>query len=123
MAFNTNVSDMVALVVDETHPRYGEIARILYHDWREYGEISVEFPNGDTEEFYDGLMKGDDPSKIKRFYRHADKEGIEYDSEGIGPASFQREFLNCDGTLEKLAQDYRILFDEDLPEVLGDFNK
>jgi hypothetical protein len=117
MAFDTRVKDIVVLVVDREHTRHGQIGAMLYHDWREYGEIGVKFPDGNTEEFYDGIMKGDDPSKIQRFYRLTDDRGRKFDSEGCGPVSFQRQYLEHGGDLEQLAKQYRALFEEDLPRM------
>jgi len=117
MAFDTRVEDMVVLVVDRDHQRHGQIGAMLYHDWKEYGGIGVKFPNGNTEEFYDGIMRGDAPSKIQRFYRQADDKGREFDSEGGGPNSFQRKYLEHGENLEKLTEQYRILFGEELPQM------
>ena len=117
MAFDTKIEDMVVLVVDREHEKHGQIGTMLYHDWKEYGKIEVKFPDGNTEEFYDGIMKEDAPSKIQRFYRHADDKGRKFDSEGVGPISFQREYLEHGGNLEQLAEQYRTLFDEDLPQM------
>lgn len=119
MRFDTNVDDMVVLVVDQKHQSYGQIGKMLYHDWKEYGGIGVRFSDGQTEEFYDGLIKGDPPSKIRRFYRHADDKGKEYDYQNVGPASLQREFVVHGGDLEKLARQYRLLFYEDLPPIIN----
>ncbi|HLC87011.1 MAG TPA: hypothetical protein VJH65_01910 [Candidatus Nanoarchaeia archaeon] len=72
--FNPNISvdDIVVLVVDKNHPRYGEIGKMLHHDWMDYGEITVKFEDGELEVFYDGIMKGDSPPKIRWFYRKDD---------------------------------------------------
>ena len=117
MAFDTRVEDMVVLVTDKEHPRYGQIGKMLYHDWVEYGGIGVEFSDGHKEEFHDGVIKGDPPSKIKRFYRHVDSAGTNFDNERVGPAFFQREFTQCGGDLENLTKRYKSLFNEDLPQM------
>ncbi len=122
MAFDTRVEDMVVLVTDREHERHGQIGTMLYHDWKEYGGIGVKFPNGNTEEFYDGIMKGDSPSKIRRFYRHADDKGRKFDSKGVGPVSFQRQYLENGGNLEQLTEEYRVLFGEDLPQMPDNSN-
>jgi hypothetical protein len=117
MKFDTRVEDLVVLVTDRTHGRHGQIGAMLYHDWREYGQVGVKFSDEKREEFYDGIMEGDFPSKIQRFYRHADEKGKEYDSENAGPSSFQRKYLELGGSLEQLAEQYRVLFGEDLPQM------
>ncbi len=117
MKFDTKIEDMVVLVVDREHQRHGQIGTMLYHDWMGYGGIGVKFPDRNTEEFYDGIMKGDAPSKIQRFYRHSDDKGRKFDSKGTGPVSFQRKYLEHGGELEQLAEQYRTLFNEDLPQI------
>ena len=115
MAFDINIRDLVVLVVDKEHPRYCQIGKMLYHNWSDCGEIGVKFPDGKSEEFYDGMIKGDPPSKIKRYYRLLDCKGMKFDSKGGGPASFQKEFLKHSGNLESLAKQYKTLFNADLP--------
>lgn len=44
MKFDTIVKDIVVLVVDNTHPRHGQIGEMLYHDWKEYGGIGENLP-------------------------------------------------------------------------------
>jgi len=119
MAFNPNVAvdDMVVLVVDKIHPRKGSIGRMLYHDWREYGGIEVQFADGHKEEFYDGIMNGDPPCKISRFYRHVDDRTALFDSRGVGPRAFITAFRELEGNIEKLSADYRVLFGEDFPDT------
>jgi hypothetical protein len=38
-------------------------------------------------------------------------------SENAGPSSFQRKYLELGGSLEQLAEQYRVLFGEDLPQM------
>ena len=113
---NTNVKDMVVLVVDPNHLRYGQVGRMLYHDWQEYGGIGVMFRDGIAEEFYDGLMKGDPKSKINRYYRHLNEKGLRFNKDGAGLRTLQDDFLKLQkGNLEELAEQYRDVFHENLP--------
>jgi len=116
-ASRTSVDDMVVLVVDQEHQRHGQIGRMLYHDWRESGDIGVSFSDGSMEQFYDGIMNCDSHPKIKRFYRHRNILGTGYDEKNVGPASFQKEFAEHGGSPEKLAEQYRALFHDDSLET------
>jgi hypothetical protein len=117
MLLDAHVMDMIVLVVDRESQRHGQVGKMLYHDWREFGGIGVEFADGRQEEFYDGIIKGDPPSKIKWFYRRVDDKANEFDAKSIGPASFQREFVEHGGKLEEAAKEYRTLFGEELPNL------
>ena len=112
-----DIGNMIVLVTDKEHPRYQQVGKMLYHDWRESGIVGVQFSDGHEEEFSDGLLVGDSHSKIKRFYRRRDSTGELYDdSENAGPLSLKAEFVKQGGSLEELAEQYRLLFDEDLPK-------
>lgn len=117
MKFNpdTPTDDLVVLVVEHDNPRFGQIGKLLYHDWREYGMLGVVFPGGEFEEFYDGIMKGDSPPAVGLYYRHADEKGDMFDKKDLGPRGFKKKFLELEvGDIEVLEEKYKSLFDEDL---------
>ncbi len=70
MSFNptTSVDDIVMLVIDKNNKRFGQLGRLSWHDWNEYGVYRVSFAH-EAEDFPDGLCKGDPPSPVKAFYR------------------------------------------------------
>lgn len=121
MTFNPDihVDDCVVLVFQKGNERFGEIGRLEYHDWREYGMYGFVFADGNRKEFYGGIMKDDKPSAVRVFYRHRDDKGISLDKKGKGPESFKREFLGLDlediEDLEFLAREREALFNESLP--------
>lgn len=111
-----NVEDCIALVVNKNDSRYGHIAKIKYHDWKEFGLYGILFKDGAHKEYYDGWMKGDNPSSIRIFYRHNDQTGKELDKEDAGLESLKKTYLSLNvGNLETLAAQYRSLFHERLP--------
>lgn len=55
------VSQCVAVVVDPTHKKFGQIATILAHYWSEDGSLLLQFGDNETDFLYDGLMKNGPP--------------------------------------------------------------
>ena len=114
---DTKVEDMVVLVTDPNHPQYGQIGVMSYHDWG-YGDIDVEFSDGHIDGFYEGMMKGGSPSQINRYYRRFNEKGLRFDRRNMGPEALQIKFLELGmGDLESLAEQYKLLFREDLPPI------
>lgn len=68
--FNTPVEMCMALVVDPDHPRYGQSARILLHDWQESGDVVVAFSDGQRESLHDGGVAGDPSPQVLIFKRN-----------------------------------------------------
>ncbi|MEK7515082.1 MAG: hypothetical protein AAB608_01740 [Patescibacteria group bacterium] len=56
--FSTHVSDIVLVVIKPDHPRFGQLAACLSHDWREDGQLQAKFADGTMELFYDGEAGG-----------------------------------------------------------------
>ncbi|KKW45547.1 MAG: hypothetical protein A3A43_02025 [Candidatus Liptonbacteria bacterium RIFCSPLOWO2_01_FULL_56_20] len=56
---DTHVREMTAVVVDPDHHRFGQIARLEAHDWKEGGTYFVRFPDGETTDLDDGLDPDD----------------------------------------------------------------
>ena len=110
---NTSVEDLVVLVIDPANTRYGQIGKLCWHDWIEYGNYIVQFSNGKEEIFPDGLCKDDSPSSVRLFYRHNDTEGQKFDEKDAGPVSLLRTFneLEIKGDIYSM---YRDLFGSDL---------
>lgn len=106
---SVNVNDMAVLVTDKSNPRYGQIGKMDYHDWNNSGEIGVIFSDGKLEKFYDD----DNPQRIRSYYRHKDTNAMKFDAKGVGPSSFERDFLALSvGGLEKLSEECRKLFEQ-----------
>lgn len=55
------VSQCVAVVVDPTNKKFGQIATILVHFWSEDGSLLLQFDGNETDFLYDGLMKNGPP--------------------------------------------------------------
>lgn len=58
--FDTPVTDIMLVVVDPDHARYGQTASLEVHDWRESGSMYATFPDGGRADLHDGMMS-DDP--------------------------------------------------------------
>ena len=98
------IADLVAIVIDEHHQRYGSLAKVLIHDWADSGKIFVQYCDGTYETFQDGIMKGDSPSPIARYIRHP--KG----TEEVNIYQLQIEYLKRGGTIPKLRDEYQTLF-------------
>ena len=61
-----NVRHIDIYVKNRASPRYGQVGRLVCHDWRESGEMIVEFPDGETEVY------GDTDPTISRWRSHTD---------------------------------------------------
>ncbi len=114
----SDVKDLVALVDSKEHPKHMQIGKVIYHDWRESGEIGIEFPNGSFDKFDDDYITKNGSLGLKRFYRHLDGEGKNIDfNKSAGPVSFQKYFLEQGGNLKEMSKQYEVLFGEVLPKV------
>ena len=112
--------DTVFLVVDKTHPRYGQIGEMVYGHRVINGGVGIRFLDGKTEEFSGRLNRnrgGDFNLGLKTFYRHLDDRGEDFDKKNsAGPRTFIKIFLEMEfGNLEILSEQYFLLFGEDLP--------
>ena len=108
---STDTRDITVLVVDKDHPRFGDIGRLIAHDWREYGIYHVEFGENDSEKFPDGLLKGEQ-TPVRIFYRHEDAQGKFHDSwDGSGFGGLKKEYLRLGvGDLASLVEKYKSVF-------------
>lgn len=73
--FDTHVTEIVLVIVDPGHERYGQTAELSAHDWRESGALYARFSDGSFGQFHDGMMS-DDPllpeaARIHKKDRHA----------------------------------------------------
>jgi hypothetical protein len=113
MGFNptTHVDDMVVLVTEPSEERFGELARLTDHDWKEYGVYFVEFADGTQAQFPDGMCKGDPKSPVRTFYRHRNEAGRRFDEKGVGPNSLQKTHQELGvGDLTTFVRKYQALF-------------
>jgi len=113
MAFNptTPVKDAVVLVIDRSHPRFGDIGKLVAYDWKEAGLYYVEFADGVKEQFSDSFEEGQQTS-ARVFYRHDDDNGKFLDSLcGSGFGGLKEEYLKlCVGDLGSLVKKYEEVF-------------
>ena len=56
---NTHVSNFIMLVVDSDHERFGQTAELTAHDWKEYGQYFLCFPDGTRLNISDGDDEGE----------------------------------------------------------------
>jgi hypothetical protein len=104
--------NLAILVKDRTSPKYGNIGRIIYSELEKNEKIKIIFSDGKIEEF-EGTQY---PEKIQGFYRHFDAIGETFDKKKAGPKSLQVAFLEYGGNLNSLEEQYRNLFEEELPK-------
>ncbi len=52
-----SVDEFLMKVVDENHPRFGQIGQLTAHDWKGYRKYHVLFPDGKEEYFPDGARE------------------------------------------------------------------
>ena len=105
------VENTVVLVTDRSHSRFGQLGRLLEHDWMEYGIYVVGFSDK-TERFNDGLCKGDPKSPVRVFYGVRNEKGREFDEERAGPFSLIETYLNLGFDLKTFAEKYETVFGE-----------
>lgn len=113
MVFNptTPVKDAVVLVIDRSHPRFGDIGRLVAYDWKEAGLYYVEFADGAKGQFPDSAEEGQ-PTPVRVFYRHDDDKGKFLDSLcGTGFGGLKEEYLKLGvGDLKSLVEKYEEVF-------------
>lgn len=73
---STPVIECVAVVVSPDHPRFGQIADIRMHDWKEFGQLYLEFDDGHRETFRDGLISNEPVPPEARIFRRSDESAI-----------------------------------------------
>ncbi len=101
----THLDDLVILIVNPQDARYGQLAKLTEHDWKDSGLYLVEFLDGKME------IYPDDGSTAKAFYRHNDPEGKELNHIGCGPRNLTEVYLDLErNDLHTLARDYKKLF-------------
>lgn len=57
--FDTPVADITLVVVDPTHARFGQKAKLTAHAWNDDGGLHALFSDGTMEVFHDGMMSND----------------------------------------------------------------
>jgi len=109
-----HVQDLVALCVDSSHEKFGELGKITFHDWKDSGRIGVVFKDGKELVFPDGLVKGENVS-IERYYKYSNGIGEFWDENSkSGPKSLKKRFLYINKSWKKLKDDYRAIFGEQI---------
>lgn len=74
---DTPMSECVAVVVSPDHVRFGQVADIRAHDWKEYGNLYLEFDDGHLETFRDGLISDETIPPEALIYPRSDQAGID----------------------------------------------
>ncbi len=111
-----NVEDIVVLVINPKNSKFGQLGKLIEHDWREYGVYQVSFPGEPLTQFPDGICKGDPPSPVRIFYRFGDEVGKTFDAKNASISELKKLYQQLKiGNLESLAQKYERLFNEKLP--------
>lgn len=112
--FTTDIRDIAVLIIDKSHPKYGKLASLSLHDWRESGDYHLSFEDGT-----DVLHDGQSGTVFQQFYRRDDGKGAALDlTHGNGPVCLQFSYLTLKiGMLDDLARSYERLFYEPLPNI------
>jgi len=112
---STNVRDLVVLVDDKNHERYGQIGILECHYWRESGTYGIRFSKEGSIETFTDSDKDNPPCSVSIYYRHRNSIGVEFDRENTGPAHFVKRWMECnsDRPLQSLVSNYRDLFEEE----------
>lgn len=111
----TSVEGLVVLFKDPKHKLFGNIGKLILHDWKEYGQYYIVVLDKKEITVPDGICKGDPPSPVKLFYRYNDWENNIWDEKKQGLNSFKEEYLSLRvGDLEKLRKEYKAIFGEEL---------
>ena len=110
----THIDNLVVLVTDKNDERFGQIGKLLMHDWKEYGIYWVEFKDGKTKDYPDGWETGIKP--VRTFYRINYERREHYEKQDCALTAFKNTYLGLKvGDIEKLKQEYKELFKEELP--------
>ena len=111
----TSIDNLVVLVIDSKEKRFGQIGKLLMHDLVHEGIYWVKFKDGYTEDYPDGKMKGDPKSPVRTFYRLNDERLQHYEKQDCGLTAFRNIYLGLNvGNIEKLKQEHKELFGEEL---------
>jgi hypothetical protein len=105
-----SVDNIAVLVIDRNHARFGELGRLMAHDWKENGDYIVRFPKGDEiTHFPDNSQT----PQVKNFYAFRDDMGRKYDEDGLGPFGLIRNFLDLKcGDLRDFVNRYEAAFEK-----------
>lgn len=74
--FDVPVKDCVAVVVDPTHERFGQVADIEAHDWSEYGNFYLKLSDGQTMVATDDLMMDEVTPPMAIAFLRAEEEVV-----------------------------------------------
>ena len=117
---NVPVNDLVALCVNSSHEKFGELGKITFHDWKDSGRIGVVFKDGKELVFSDGLLKGENVY-IERYYRSNNGIGKFWDEKSkSGPKELKKRFLYINKNWKKLQDDYGAIFGEQIDISFSD---
>lgn len=110
--FGTMNSDLVVIVNDARHERFGQLARLHPNERLTRYKFSVIYADGQEESFQRISPSTD------IYYRRANNLGDSYDQTMEGPRAFRREFcLKTGKNLQRLNEEYHELFREELEPV------
>jgi hypothetical protein len=108
--------NLVGLVIEKTHTKYGKIAKIIELEYNENKKIRLKFAD-DSEDLFEydkNILKIEPTNEINFFYRIKNDRGFDLDNkERLGPASFKETYETLGGELEKLLFEYKVLFKEE----------
>ena len=111
------VEDVVILVTDRDNPRFGQVGALYAHDWSDLGRYHVRFNDGELVEYPDGIIKGDSPSPVRKFYRHPDGEyAAEMEKLDQGLNDFKAACFELGLDPERVGKQYFALFGRFLPK-------
>ena len=94
---NTPVCECVAVVVSPDHPRFSQIAAIRMHDWKEFGQLYLEFDDGHRETFRDGLITNEPIPPEALVFKRSDEAALAQLLERLPKIKLQlrRLFRDC----------------------------
>jgi len=110
LATYTNPHNVVVLVMDNSHSRYGRIARVDGMKSLNSNKYELVYADHSLETFPKIF------SLIADFYRINNMQGNVFDLSGMGPESFKKIWMRMrkPARLERLAEEYYELFREEL---------
>jgi|SRR3989338_1673640 len=108
-----HVDNLAVLIVNRTHPRFGQIARLEMCDWRESGNLYVKYSDDASEAISIGGDPGQPPSPAKLFYRLRNETGSEFDNRGVGPVGLLNDYASLGiGDSKTFLEHYQDVFRE-----------
>ena|SRR3989338_5921774 len=108
--FTTSVDDVVVIVTDPNHGRFGRIGKLVAHDWTESGDYHVRFSDGRLKTLI--LTEKQANTYLRTTKSHNIDQWLK---SGCGPLDFAKRFLEMNnGDFARLKKEYGEIVYSDL---------